>query len=127
MLKGVISLFPWIWSPPVLRTFCLVAVVLAFLAAPVEAGRVPSSKTIFVPSSGARTDIFVPHLTNGRSTLGVAQGVAPIIIGNPGLGTENDAQVKPVFNLIYYGSVRGPNSDFLGAFPRKPIQLRPNR
>lgn len=101
--------------------------VVMALATTAEAGRVPSYKTEIVPSSGARPDIFVPFLTNGRSTLGVANGVSPIILQQPGLGTENDAQLRPVFNLIYYGSQQAPNSSFMGAIPREPNRLRPNR
>lgn len=92
-----------------------------------RAERVLSRKTQIVPSSGARVDIFTPHLTNGRSTLGVWNGVAPIIVQHPGLGTENDAQLRPVYNLFYYGAAKAPNSSFMGCIPRPANQLRPNK
>lgn len=109
----------------VLLAIAIVAVLI--LTGTSHAERVASRKTEITPSSGARPDIFVPFLTNGRSTLGVYNGVAPIIIQQPGLGTANDAQLRPVYNLPYYGSAQAPNSSFMGAIPREPNKLRPNR
>jgi hypothetical protein len=100
---------------------------LLLLAGFARAERVPSRKTVLPPSSGARTDITVPYLTNGNTTLGVWNGVAPLIYGKPGLGNVDDAQSRPVFNLIYYGSRQNYNSSNPGAFPRPGNNLRPGR
>ena len=77
---------------------------------------------------GARPDITVPYDTNGRSTLGVWNGVAPKMYSEPGLGNRADApQARPVVNIIYYGSTLYPSSGFGGAMPREPNKLRPNK
>jgi hypothetical protein len=92
-----------------------------------NAARVPSVRVVTYPSTGARHDITVPYTTNGRSTLGVADGVSPLIVSQPGLGTFNDAQVRPVYNLPYYGGRQSFNSGFFGAVDRQPNSLRPRR
>jgi hypothetical protein len=97
------------------------------LAATARADRVPSSKVQIVPSSGARIDITHPYLTNGRSALGVAQGVAPYLYGKEGLNSTNDSKQRGVYNIIYYGSSLGPSADFNWATPRPPNKLRPNK
>lgn len=89
--------------------------------------RVPSTKTQIQPASGARPNIFVPFTTNGTSTLGVWQGVSPIIYARPGLGNQDFADVRPVFNLTYYGSRKAFNSSNVGAIPRPGNDLRPGR
>jgi hypothetical protein len=91
-----------------------------------RADRVPSGKTVLTPSPGARGDITVPYLTNGRSTLG-AYSVAPRIYGSPNVQDTRNPAVKPVFNLIFYGSAQsfGDRSD--GATQRPPNMLRPPR
>lgn len=111
-----------------LRSLLLAGLVAGlFLVPPVHAGRVPSSKVQIVPAHGARPDITIPYTTNGRSTLGVYNGVAPYIYNKNGLSTVNNGQQRPVFNLIYYGSSLQPGPDFNGAMQRPPNQLRPNR
>jgi hypothetical protein len=105
--------------------FALAALLL--IAGLARAERVPSRKTVYPGSSGARQDITVPYLTNGYSTLGVWNGVEPFIYSKPGLGNVDDAQVRPVFNLIYYGSRQNYNSSNPGAFPRPGNNLRPGR
>lgn len=109
--------------------FWLPAVLFLALALPftVEAGRVPSVKTQIVPARGARPDIYFPYTTNGRTNLGVWNGVSPWIYDKNGLGENPNSQARPVYNLIYYGSSTSPSSDFIGAMPRKPNQLRPSR
>jgi hypothetical protein len=92
-----------------------------------NAERVPSSKVATPVETGARPDITVPYITNGRSTLGVYNGVSPAIVAKPGLGGYQDAQVRPVYNLPYYGSQQYFNSGFFGAMDRPPNQLRPRR
>lgn len=100
--------------------------LLTALAGGASAGRVPSSKADRSANPGSRGDITTPFLTNGRSTLGVAGGVSPIIIAAPGLGGDSD-RVQPVFNLIYYGSQRGSSGAFIHAAPREPNRLRPGK
>lgn len=102
--------------------------VTLYAAGSADAGRVPSWKTEIVPAHGARPDITVPYVTNGRSTLGVWNGVAPKMYSQPGLGNRADApQARPVVNIIYYGSTLYPSSGFGGAMPREPNKLRPNK
>jgi hypothetical protein len=92
-----------------------------------DAERVPSSRVVTLPSTGSRPDVTVPYTTNGRSTLGVYQGVGPQIVAQPGLGTQNDAQVRPVFNLPFYGAKQSFNSGFFGAVQGPFNSLRPRR
>jgi len=106
------------------------AIVWAILASPAMADRTLSRKTTGAREFGARPDTFVPYTTNGRGTLGVWQGVGPLIYSAPGLGDpaqlgDRDAQQKPVYNLIYYGSKLSSGDSFNGAMPRLPNQLRP--
>jgi hypothetical protein len=94
-------------------------------AGPARADRVPSSKVVTPPNTGSRVDISVPYLTNGRSNVGVYNGVAPRVYGSPIVDDPRNPQAKPVFNLIFYGSAQsfGDKSD--GATPRPPNVLRP--
>lgn len=108
------------------------ALTVALLANPARADRVPSRKVETPREHGARPDIFIPYHTNGTGTLGVYQGVSPIIYNNPGLGNpaqkgDLDAQLKPVHNLIYYGSKLNSGGTFNGPMQREPNKLRPNR
>jgi hypothetical protein len=105
----------------------LALVVLVALAGSAEANRVPSRKSEGQRSPGARGDVTVPYLTNGRSTLGVATGVSPIIYANPTVSDVKNADVLPVFNLIYYGSSQAISATNPGAEPRKANRLRPNK
>jgi hypothetical protein len=92
-----------------------------------DAGRVASTRVETYPSTGAHIDITVPYTTDGRSTFMGPNGVAPRITSGPGLGTVNDAQVRPVFNLPFYGASQSFNSGSVGAMPRQPNSLRPGR
>jgi hypothetical protein len=92
-----------------------------------NANRVPSTRVVTYANSGARHDKTVPYTTNGPSTLGVYNGVGPEIVSQPGLSLFNDAQVRPVFNLPFYGGELSPNSGFIGAVERRPNSLRPRR
>jgi hypothetical protein len=51
-----------------------------------------------------RGDITVPYLTNGFTTLGVYQGVAPRIYASPTVYDPKNPQIRPVFNLPFYGA-----------------------
>src|SRR5947209_14944865 len=71
-----------------------------------HAERVPSTKVVLTPSTGARVDISVPYTTNGRTTLGVYNGVAPRIYASPILNDPVNPQGRPVFNLPFYGGAQ---------------------
>jgi hypothetical protein len=92
-----------------------------------RADRVPSQKAVLPPSPGSRIDITVPYTTNGYSTLGVYNGVAPRIYASPIVVDPVNPQTKPVFNLIFYGSVQSFGDRSNGATPRPPNSLRPGR
>jgi hypothetical protein len=109
---------------------CFTALALAALvvsAGPAKADRVPSARTVTLPSTGARVDITVPYGTNSRSTLGVYNGVGPLIVSQPGVGNVNDAPQRRVYNLPAYGANQQFNSGSVGAMQRPPNQLRPGR
>jgi hypothetical protein len=105
----------------------LALAVLLVSAGMADAERVPSARTVTLPSTGARVDVTVPYSTNGRSTLGVYQGVAPQVLAQPGLGTANDASARQVYNLPYYGAGQAFNSSASGAIQRPANSLRPGR
>jgi hypothetical protein len=92
-----------------------------------DAARVPSVRIVTYPSTGARPDVTVPYTTNGRSTLGVYQGVGPLIVAQPGLSIVDDAQVRPVYNLPFYGGKQSFDSSKFGAINRRLNSLRPGR
>jgi hypothetical protein len=94
-------------------------------AGPARADRVPSSKTVVTPNPGSRVDITVPYLTNGNTTLGVWNGVAPRVYSSPIVDDPKNPQAKPVFNLIFYGSSQAFGDKSNGATPRPPNVLRP--
>src|SRR5437868_14449039 len=105
-------------SPVMIRLSALAALAALVLIAPtVDAARVPSRRTVIPPSTGARTDVTVPYTTNGRSTLGVAQGVSPFIYGRPALNDPMNHGVIQVYNLPFYGARQATNSNHPGATP----------
>jgi len=103
--------------------FTLAVLAAGLLVEAAAADRVVSQKVEGPRVYGARPEVYVPYTTNGTGNLGVAQGVAPIIYGAPGLGNTG----KPVYNLIFYGSRQWSNSGNTGAMPGEPNHLRPNR
>src|SRR5436305_1549430 len=107
------------------RTLALAA--LLALAGTASADRVPSRKSEGLRAPGVRGDVTVPYLTNGRSTLGVYDGVSPRIYAGPSVNDPRNSGVLPVFNLIYYGSRQSFNTANPGAEPRKANQLRPGK
>ena len=111
----------WRW---VLGPLALGLMLLTGSAA--RADRVPSARTVLPPSTGARTDITVPYGTNGYSTLGVWQGVGPIIYGGPAFGTTGSTLAQPVYNLPFYGAVMSFSTLSNGATSRPPNNLRGN-
>jgi hypothetical protein len=94
---------------------------------PNSANRVPSQKVPSSPTIGGRFNVFVPYTTNGISTLGVAQGVAPAIYARPSVNDPVGKGVVPVYNLIFYGAKQSFNNSFPGAMPGRGNSLRPNR
>ncbi len=99
----------------------LLAPALLVLAVPAaRADRVPSSKVVVQPNTGARVDITVPYTTNGYSALGVYGRVAPKIYASPIVEDKANPGAKPVYNLIFYGSVQSFGSKSNGATPRPP-------
>jgi hypothetical protein len=107
-------------------TWGLGLAVLLLMGESVCADRVPSSKTVLPASTGTRVDITVPYLTNGRSNLG-AYYVAPRIYASPDVQDKRNPAVKPVFNLIFYGSGMSFGDQNNGATQRQPNMLRPPR
>jgi hypothetical protein len=89
-----------------------------------RAERVPSTKTVILPNPGARGDLTVPYTTNGRTTLGVYNGVGPYIYGSPVLPDPANPQGRPVFNLPFYGGGQAFGTLSNGAVPRPPNNLR---
>ena len=94
------------------------AAVLALLTPPARAERVPSSKVQIEPQHGTKPDIRVPYTTNGNQNLGVANGVSPRIYNSPVVDDPVNPQVRPVFNLPFYGGVQSFGSVSNGAMPR---------
>jgi hypothetical protein len=101
----------------------LVLAVMMWTAGAVRADRVPSHKTVFQRVPGTRADITMPYLTNGYSTLGVYQGVAPLIYSSPILVDPKNPQARPVFNLPFYGGTRslGDQNDGAVSRPKPPV------
>jgi hypothetical protein len=90
----------------------------------VRADRVPSQKAVLPRDPGSRGDITVPYITNGFTTLGVYQGVAPRVYAAPTVNDPNNPQIRPVFNLQFYGATRslGDRSDGAVSKPKPFIQ-----
>lgn len=97
------------------------------LASSARADRVPSGKAYYPTAPGARPQIEVPYTTNGNSTLGVYQGVAPRIYNSPTVDDAKNPGVQPVYNLIFYGSAQGYGDANNGATERPPNTLRPGK
>ncbi len=95
----------------------VLALVLA-VAPTARAERIPSHKVEVQPIHGARPDIRVPYLTNGYSNLGVWQGVAPRIYATPIVDDPTYPQVRPVYNLQFYGAVQSFGAGNNGAVDR---------
>lgn len=102
------------------------AALVALAAAASADARVPSSKVVTLPATGVRPDITVPYLTNGRSTLGVANGVSPKVVASPILDAGGAPLFQNVYNLPFYGSRLGPGTIGEAATPRVPNDLRGN-
>ena len=108
-------------------TVLIALIALAALATPAEANRVPSRKVDGIRTPGVRGDVTIPYLNNDFSALGVYPGVAPIIYSYPVVDDRKNAGVLPVHNLMYYGARQAFGRALVGAEPRKPNQLRPEK
>jgi hypothetical protein len=71
-----------------------------------------------------RPDLTVPYTTNGRSTLGVYNGVAPRVYSSSSMTDPTFPGVRSVHNLPYYGAVQGFGTLSNGANPRPPVNVR---
>jgi hypothetical protein len=102
------------------------ALCLGLLAATAaRADRVPGTKTTVPPNPGGRVDITVPYLTTGYSAL-MPGYVAPRVYASPIVDDPKQPGVKPVFNLIFYGSSMAFGDASNGATPRPGNVLRPS-
>lgn len=66
---------------------------------------------------GVRGDITVPYLTTGNSAF-MGKSVAPKIYSSPIVDDPENPQAKPVYNLIFWGSVLAFGDKSEGATPR---------
>jgi hypothetical protein len=99
---------------------------LAAFVAPAMAERTPSVRTGGQKSTGARIDITVPYLTSGTNAF-MGYSVAPRIYSSPEVDDPKDGKIKPVFNLIFYGSKQSFGDKSNGAVERPPNSLRPEK
>ena len=98
----------------------LAAALFALAANTARADRLPSSKTVLPKQFGVRGDITVPYTTNGYSTLGVWQGVAPRIYSSPDVEDREYPDTRRVYNLPFWGGVQSFGDRSNGAVPRLP-------
>jgi hypothetical protein len=106
----------------------LLAIITAVIVVnPANADRVPSRKAVAPTVSTAKTDIAVPYTTNGNSTLGVYQGVSPRIYSSPNVEDKSNPDVKPVYNLPFWGAIMSFGSKSNGATPRPTPGPFPSR
>jgi hypothetical protein len=113
-------MFHWRWASGL-----LVLGLFLLAASESRAERVPSARVPTLPTPGARPDGRVPYTTNGYSTLGVYDGVAPRIYASPMVSDPRNVGVVPVYNLPFYGGVQAFGSQSNGATPRPPVNIRP--
>jgi len=107
------------WAP------ALTAVALLLTASAADAARVATTRTVSSHNFGSRPDGTVPYTTNGYSAFGVAQGVAPRIYASPAVTNPGSVQIRPVYNLPFYGAVRAIGTQSDGATPRPPVMIQP--
>jgi hypothetical protein len=106
----------------------LLAGTIAVLAVnSAHAERVPSSKAVGPNVFPAQNNITVPYTTNGNTTLGVYQGVAPKIYSSPNVENKQYPDTKRVYNLPFWGSTQSFGDKSEGATPRPPGPPFPSR
>jgi hypothetical protein len=86
-------------------TGALVAGMLFLGNGVARAERTPTARTSGQYSTGARRDHSVPYLTTGSSAF-MGNSVGPRIYASPTVDDPTKPQVKPVYNLIFYGAVQ---------------------
>src|SRR5260221_3281868 len=102
----------------------MLAVAVLLTSGTARAERTPTARTSGQHSTGSRTDITVPYLTTGNSAF-MPGYVQPKIYASPQVDDPVNPQVKPVYNLPFYGAVQGFGDRSDGAVPRKyPISPR---
>jgi hypothetical protein len=98
----------------------LALAVLAMAVGPARAERTPTIRTPTQRNSWPKSDITVPYTTNGRSAILTGTGVSPRVYSSPIVDDPKNPQAKPVYNLIFYGSVQAFGDKSNGATPRTP-------
>jgi hypothetical protein len=122
----------------------LLAAAVLLTSGTAWADHTPTARTPGQRSTGSRTDITVPYLTTGNSafmpgyvqpkiyasptvtpygqTVGVVReadgGVSPREYASPQVNDPTNPQARPVYNIIFYGSVQGFGDRSNGAVPR---------
>jgi hypothetical protein len=99
----------------------LLAIAVAAVAVnPANAERVPTNRAIAPKSTGSRPDITVPYTTNGNSSFGVYQGVAPKIYSSPDVEDKTYPDTRRVYNLPFWGGVQAFGGKSEGSVQRLP-------
>ena len=86
-------------------TGALVAGMLFLGNGVARAERTPTQRTSGQHSAGARGDHAVPYLTTGTQAF-MGNSVGPRIYASPTVDDPRNPQAKPVYNIIFYGSVQ---------------------
>jgi hypothetical protein len=100
--------------------------LFAVFVVPASAERTATTRTGGQKSTGSRPDITVPYLTNGTDAFKGGK-VAPKIYNSPNMDDPKNPQVKPVYNLIFYGSKQSFGDKSNGAGERPANSLRPTK
>jgi hypothetical protein len=98
--------------------------LFAVVVGPARADRTPSTRTSGQRSSWPKSDITVPYTTSGASAFMTTGSVAPRIYNSPIVDDPKNPQARPVFNLIFYGSVQafGSKSNGATSSPTPPLR-----
>jgi hypothetical protein len=85
----------------------MIALFVLCNARPAEADKVPSRRFEVRKNTGARSDITVPYLTTGFSTIIPGTYVQPRIYHAAMVDDPYLVAVRPVFNLPFWGGIQG--------------------
>src|SRR5437588_11314625 len=83
----------------------LVVLLVLLVVGPVRAGKVLGTRTEGCRSTGARRDITVPYLTTGHSAFIAGTYVGPRIYYSPMADEPYLPDVRPVYNLPFWGGI----------------------
>lgn len=109
----------WRWF-----TAALAVALVGVAAGVAQAGRIPMVRTAGQRNHGTRPDQTVPYLTNGDSGFG-AYSIGPKVSSSPQVDDPKNPQAKPVYTIIFYGSVQGFGGKNNGAVERStPVTPR---